>query len=101
MVWLWPEPGALAELESSTVPLPLDPDTLKGDPNVFATHWRCQELPYSADFFFENVSVCLWMCVTCFLLLVCCVCVCVCACVWLLCASACVCVCMSENVSNI
>ena len=61
LIWVWPENGPDAVLESELTPVPaMDPltdetGTQIPEENLFLGSWNFRELPYGADYFLENV----------------------------------------------
>lgn len=56
LVWVWPESGAEAELESQQRSPRLAPELNDPSERVVKLFWNIRDLPYGWDFFMENVA---------------------------------------------
>ena len=56
LLWVWPESGPQAQLESQTKALRIIPELEENSDRVIKLDWYVRDLPYGWDFFMENIS---------------------------------------------
>lgn len=56
LLWVWPEAGAEAQIQSQLRPPRLIPELESSSERVVHLFWNIRDLPYGWDFFMENVA---------------------------------------------